>query len=118
MGEILNYPSRLSDPDSRRFETFSYLPAMNAEQIRKQVQFLADRGWTPALEHTEPSNASLDYWYMWKLPMFGEADVDRILDEAEACHRAYPDHHVRLIGYDRNQQSLGASLVIYRAQPR
>ena len=30
------------------------------------------------------------YWYMWKLPMFGETDVDKILAEAEACHKAHP----------------------------
>ena len=32
MSEMLDYKSRLSDPASRKFETFSYLPAMNADQ--------------------------------------------------------------------------------------
>ena len=114
MAEILDYKSRLGDSASRRFETFSYLPAMEREAIRKQVQYIVSRGWNPAIEHTEPSNAFGHYWYMWKLPMFGETDVDKILAEADACHEANPDNHVRLVGYDNQSQSQGAAMVIFR----
>jgi ribulose-bisphosphate carboxylase small chain len=109
-----DYNSKLSDPAARKFETFSYLPAMDAAQIRKQVEYIVSRGWNPAIEHTEPENAFDHYWYMWKLPLFGESDVDRILAEAEACHKAHPDHHVRLVGYDNFKQSKGAEMVVYR----
>jgi len=54
---------------------------------------------------------------MWKLPMFGETDVDRILAEAEACHKAHPNNHVRLVGYDNFAQSKGAEMVVYRGKP-
>jgi len=114
MSEMQDYASRLSDPASRKFETFSYLPAMKADEIRKQVEYIVKRGWNPAIEHTEPENAFDHYWYMWKLPMFGETDVDRILAEAAACHKANPGHHVRLVGYDNYKQSQGAAMVIYR----
>ena len=117
MSEVQDYKSRLSDPASRKFETFSYLPAMSADQISKQVEYLVSRGWNPAVEHSEAENAGDSYWYMWKLPMFGETDVKRILSEAEACHKANPNHHVRLIGYDNYKQSQGASMVIYRGKP-
>ena len=115
MSEVQDYPSRLSDPASRKFETFSYLPEMDSAAIRKQVEYIVSKGWNPAVEHTEPENAFDHYWYMWKLPMFGETDVDRILGEAEICHKANPGHHVRLIGYDNFKQSQGANMVIYRA---
>ena len=46
--------------------------------------------------------------------MFGETDVDRIIAEAAACHRAHPDNHVRLIGFDNYAQSKGTEMVIYR----
>ncbi|MFZ5531153.1 MAG: ribulose bisphosphate carboxylase small subunit, partial [Pseudomonadota bacterium] len=36
MSEMMDYKSRLSDPASRKFETFSYLPAMTTDQIKKQ----------------------------------------------------------------------------------
>jgi len=117
MSDMQDYKSSLSDTDSRKFETFSYLPAMDADGIRKQVEYIVSKGWNPAVEHTEPENASSNYWYMWKLPMFGETDVDRILSEAEACHKAHPNNHVRLIGFDNYAQSKGAEMVVYRGKP-
>ena len=114
MSEMQDYSSRLSDPASRKFETFSYLPEMDAAAIRKQVEYIVSKGWNPAIEHTEPENSTGSYWYMWKLPMFGETDVDKILAEAEACHKANPNNHVRLVGYDNYAQSQGTSMVIYR----
>ena len=43
MSKVQDYPSRLSDNASRKFETFSYLPAMNDKQIREQVQYIVDQ---------------------------------------------------------------------------
>lgn len=114
MSEILEYTSRLSDAGSRKFETFSYLPSLTNAQTRAQVAYIASRGWTPAIEYTEPSLASGSYWYMWKLPLFGETDVDAILAEAEACHKTHPGDHVRLVGYDSMRQTQGTAMVIYR----
>lgn len=116
MSDMQDYKSSLSDVTSRKFETFSYLPEMTAEQVRKQVEYIVSKGWNPAVEHTEPENAMSNYWYMWKLPLFGETDVDRILAEAEACHKAHPNNHVRLIGFDNYSQSKGAEMVVYRGQ--
>jgi ribulose-bisphosphate carboxylase small chain len=114
MNEIQDYPSSLKDATSRKFETFSYLPEMTAEQIRRQVEYIVAQGWNPGIEHIEPENATQTYWYMWKLPMFGEADVDTILAECQACHEAHPDNHVRLLGFDNDAQSAGAAMVVYR----
>ena len=117
MSDIQDYQSSLTDPASRKFETFSYLPEMTAEQIRRQVEYIVSRGWNPGIEHTEPENASGNYWYMWKLPMFGVADVDTIINETVACHNAHPNNHVRLLGFDNYAQCAGASMVIYRGNP-
>jgi len=116
MSNILEYKSRLSDAGSRKFETFSYLPTMSKAQLRAQVAYIAAQGWNPAIEYTEPQHAAGAYWYMWKLPMFGERDVDRILAEAEACHKANPDDHVRLVGYDNQRQTQGTAMVVYRGR--
>lgn len=115
MSEIQDYKSSLRDPASRKFETFSYLPEMSDAQLRKQVEYIVSKGWNPAIEHVEPENSMDNYWYMWKLPMFGEDDVGAIINECAACHNAHPDNHVRLIGYDNYKQSVGASMVIYRS---
>ena len=114
MSDMQDYKSRLTDFSSRKFETFSYLPEMSKENIRKQVEYIVKQGWNPAIEHSEPENAFDHYWYMWKLPMFGETNVDQILAEADACHKAHPGNHVRLVGYDNYAQSQGTSMVIYR----
>jgi len=114
MSNVRDYPSRLSDPGSRKYETFSYLPTMTPEQIRQQVAYLVNHGWNPAIEHVEPEHSTSNYWYMWKLPMFGETDIEVVLAEAEACHKDNPGNHVRLVGYDNYSQSQGTSMVIYR----
>ena len=116
MSDMQDYNSSLSDVNSRKFETFSYLPAMDAKQIRAQIEYIVSKGWNPSIEHTEPENATGAYWYMWKLPMFGETDVDAILAELEACHKAHPDNHVRLLGLDNFAQCAGAQMVIYRGK--
>ena len=117
MSEMQDYKSSLADVNSRKFETFSYLPEMNKEQIRKQVEYIVGKGWNPAVEHTEPANAFDHYWYMWKLPLFGETNVDTILAEVEACHKAHPNNHVRLLGYDNYSQSKGCEMVVFRGKP-
>jgi ribulose-bisphosphate carboxylase small chain len=115
MTDLQDYHSRLSDPASRKFETFSYLPQFDDASIRAQVNYIVSKGWNPAVEHTEPENATSSFWYMWKLPMFGETDVDAILAEIDACRSANSGNHVRLIGYDKFAQSQGAAMVIHRA---
>ena len=98
----------------QKYETFSYLPQMTDEQIRRQIQYLIDQGWNPAIEHSEPENAFGSYWYMWKLPMFGEQSVDTVLAEVEACKKENPGHLVRLIGYDNYAQCQGTSMLVHK----
>ena len=99
---------------AQQYETFSYLPALTSEETRAQIQYIIAQGWNPAVEHVEPERAFNHYWFMWKLPMFGEQSVDTVLAEVEACHREYPVHHIRLIGYDNYTQSQGTAFVVYR----
>lgn len=114
MSQVQDYPSRISDPKSRKAETFSYLPKMTEDQVKAQVQYIIDQGWNPAIEHSEPERAFDYFWYMWKLPMFGETSADAVIDEVNACIKANPNNHVRLIGYDNYAQSQGANMLIKR----
>ncbi len=116
MSEMQDYKSSLSDASSRKFETFSYLPEMSDKQIREQIKYIVSKGWNPGIEHCEPENAFQNFWYMWKLPMFGETDIDAILAECAACNKAHPKNHVRLLGYDNFAQCAGASMVIYHGK--
>jgi ribulose-bisphosphate carboxylase small chain len=103
---------------TRRYETFSYLPPMDDEQVRSQIEYMIGQGWNLGIEHTRPTlaRALSHFWHMWKLPFFGEDSVEVILSELELCRRAYPDHHIRLIGYDNYTQSQGLAFVVHRAR--
>lgn len=118
MAYIEPYPSRLGDASSRRFGTFSYLPAFTDEQIRDQIRYILSKGWTCAVEYSEPEYLDCDYWYMWKLPLFGVADVELVMQELRQCRDANPDCFVRLMGYDSRRQTQGLSLVVYRPEGR
>ena len=98
-----------------RTETFSYLPTMTPERIAQQIAYCIAQGWNPAIEYTEPQKSFSNFWYLWKLPLFGTKSVEHVLDELEACHRANPGMHVRLIAYDNYAQSQGMAFVVYRA---
>ena len=112
--EIQDYGSRMEDPASRKLGTFSYLPEMDAASIRRQVDYMIAKGWNCAVEHVEPARAADNYWYMWKLPLFGERDVDVIMNELTGCRNANPGHHIRIIGYDNQRQTQGLSMVVHR----
>ena len=97
---------------AQTLETFGFLPKFTQDEVYDQIAYLIAQGWTPAIEHEHPSLSSNHYWTMWKLPMFGEQDLSAVMAEIDACHRAYPDHHIRLIGYDNYTQSQGVSFVV------
>ena len=103
-------------PSELKTGTFSYLPPFDADQLAAQVDYLVGRGLIPAIEHVEPERATLTYWYMWKLPMFGVTNPEVVLAELGECHHANPGHFVRLIGYDNRRQTQGFSLVVYRGK--
>lgn len=97
-------------------ETFGFLPKLNQEEVYEQIAYLIAQGWTPAIEHEHPSRSAAHYWTMWKLPFFGEQDLGAVVEELEACRRAYPDHHVRLMGYDNYTQSQGLAFVVHEGR--
>ncbi len=101
---------------AQTLETFGFLPKMSQDEVYTQITYIISQGWTPAIEHEHPSRAFNHYWTMWKLPFFGEQDVGGVIAELEACRRAYPDHHIRLLGYDNYTQSQGSAFVVYEGR--
>jgi len=97
-------------------ETFGFLPKLTAEEVHKQIAYIIAQGWTPAIEHVHPSNSMNVYWQLWKLPLFGETSLSRVVDELDTCRRNFPDHHVRLLGYDSYTQSQGSAFVVYEGR--
>ena len=116
MSEIQDYASRVGDTGSLKLGTFSYLPQLNQSRLKEQVEYLVRQDWDPAVEHVEPERSSGNYWYLWKLPLFGERNVESVLAEIQSCQDANPGHHIRLVGYDKLKQTQGTALVVYRSE--
>ena len=101
---------------TQTLETFGFLPKMDQNEIQAQIAYILANGWSPAIEHEHPSRAFDHYWTMWKLPFFGETELNHVLAELEACHRQFPDHHVRLTGYDNYTQTQGSAFVVFEGR--
>lgn len=110
-------PQEMGDfQTAHTLETFGFLPKLTQEEVYEQIAYLIAQGWTPALEHEHPANATSSYWTMWKLPFFGQTDLNAVVDEIEACRRTYPTHHIRLMGYDSYTQTQGIAFVVHEGR--
>jgi ribulose-bisphosphate carboxylase small chain len=97
-----------------RLETFSYLPALTAEQLKMQVRAILDRGLVVGIEYTTAPDPRDHYWTMWKLPLFGRSDPAAVLAELDACRQANPGAFIKVNGYDRTRQGQVVSFVASR----
>jgi len=96
--------------------TFSYLPDLDDVQVRAQVQYCLDKGWPVAIEYTDDPHPRNVYWEMWGLPLFDLKDPAGVMHEIAACRKAFPDHYIRVNGYDRRlgRQTIGLSFIVNR----
>ncbi len=97
-----------------KFETFSYLPPMTDEEIKKQLQYILDNGWIPGIEYTENPGPQNAYWTFWKLPFFNATTSQEVLEELQACQKANPNAYIKLTGYDNKRQCQVFSFVVYQ----
>lgn len=96
--------------------TFSYLPDLDDDEIRAQVQYCLDNDWPVSVEHTDDPHPRNVYWTMWGNPMFDLRDPAGVMQEIAACRRAFPNHYVRVNGYDRRhgRQTTALSFIVNR----
>lgn len=96
--------------------TFSYLPDLTDDQIRAQVQYCIDNDWPISVEYSDDPHPRNVYWEMWGLPMFDLKDPAAIMLEINGCRRAFPNHYVRVNGYDRKlgRQTTALSFIVNR----
>jgi ribulose-bisphosphate carboxylase small chain len=96
--------------------TFSYLPDFTDDEIEEQVRYCLDNGWATSIEHTDDPHPRNVYWEMWGLPLFDQRDPHAVLLEVNECRKAFPDHYIKLNGYDRTKgrQSTTLSFIVQR----
>ncbi|PSO56445.1 MAG: ribulose bisphosphate carboxylase small subunit [Cyanobacteria bacterium QH_8_48_120] len=101
-------------PKERHFETLSYLPPLSDAQIADQLQYILDNEYIPAIEFNDSSDPTEHYWTMWKLPLFQASTTDDILREVQECRSAYPDHYIRVIGFDNIRQCQVVGFIVHK----
>lgn len=101
-------------PKERRFETLSYLPPLTDMQITKQIQYILDMGYFPAIEFNETSEPETYYWTLWKLPLFSARSTQEVLSEVQACRSAYSNCFIRVVGFDNVKQCQVLSFIVHK----
>ena len=96
--------------------TFSFLPDLTDEEIRRQIDYALARGWPLSVEFTDDPHPRNTYWEMWGLPMFDLQDPAAVLDEVRACREEHPEHYVRVNAYDASlgRQTVALSFLVNR----
>jgi ribulose-bisphosphate carboxylase small chain len=96
--------------------TFSYLPDLTDDQIKAQIQYCLDNGWPLSVEYTDDPHPRNVYWDLWGLPMFDLHDPAGIMMEINACREAFPNHYIRVNGYDRSlgRATTALSFIVHR----
>lgn len=96
--------------------TFSYLPDLTDEQIRAQLEYCLDRGYAVSIEYTDDPHPRNTYWEMFGQPMFDLTDAAGAMGEIAACRATFPDHYIKVNGFDatRGCESLRLSFIVNR----
>jgi len=95
---------------------FSFLPELTDEEIGLQIQYCIDKGWALAIEYTDDPHPRNVLWEMWDLPMFDIKDASAGVYEMNKCREAYPNHYIKVVGYDPSphRQTTGLDFIVNR----
>ncbi len=96
--------------------TFSFLPDLTDAEIKAQIQYAIDQGWSCSVEYTDDPHPRNTYWEMHGLPMFGVKDAAGVMMEVDACRKAFPQHYVKVNAFDstRGIESQRLSFIVNR----
>ncbi len=101
-------------PKERRFETLSYLPPLTDAQILKQVAYILDQGYIPAVEFSDDSEPTQHFWTLWKLPLFKARTPQEVMQEVDSCRSDYRDCYIRVVGFDNIKQCQVLSFIVHK----
>lgn len=101
-------------PKERRYETLSYLPPMSDQQIAKQIEYMLDQGYIPAVEFQEDPKPTDHHWTLWKLPLFSASSPQDVLNEVRECRSEYSNCYIRVIGFDNLKQCQMVSFIVHK----
>ncbi len=96
--------------------TFSFLPDLTDDQIKKQIKYCLDNSFAVSVEYTDDPHPRNTYWEMWGMPMFDLKDPAGVMLEINECRATYPNHYIRVAAFDskRGTESLRLSFIVNR----
>ncbi len=96
--------------------TFSFLPTLTDDEIRKQVEYALNNGWALSVEFTDDPHPRNTYWEMWGPPMFDLKDAAAVMYEVNACRKANPNHYIKVNALDstRGWETVRLSFIVNR----
>jgi ribulose-bisphosphate carboxylase small chain len=97
--------------------TFSFLPDLTDQQIKRQAQYAIDNGWAVNIEFTDDPHPRNSFWEMWGLPMFDIKDAAAAMTEINACRKVYGERcYIRVSAFDASHgwESVKLSFIVNR----
>ncbi len=101
-------------PKELRYETLSYLPPLTDQQISKQINYMLEQGYIPAIEFEENPTPGMHHWTLWKLPLFSASSAQDVLSEVRECRSEYSNSYIRVVGFDNIKQCQTVSFIVYK----
>lgn len=95
---------------------FSLLPDLTNDQIKKQVEYAIQSGFSVAIEYTDDPHPRNCYWEMWGLPLFDIPDSATIMYELAECRKAHPGVYIKMNAFNnaRGVESCALSFMVDR----
>ncbi len=95
---------------------FSFLPELTEPEIKKQIEYGLNSGWSIAIEYTSDPHPRNCFWSMWGNPMFDLRDPAGVMMELDACRAEHPDVYVKVLAFDSKKgwESVRMSFLVQR----
>ncbi|MBT2299612.1 ribulose bisphosphate carboxylase small subunit [Variovorax paradoxus] len=96
--------------------TFSFLPDLSDEQIRRQVEYCLGKGWALGIEYTDDPHPRNTFWEMFGNPMFDIQDPAGVMLELAACRKTFGQQYIRVTAFDSTHgtESVVMSFIVNR----
>jgi ribulose-bisphosphate carboxylase small chain len=96
---------------------FSLLPDLTDEQIKKQIEYSINKGYSVAIEYTDDPHPRNCYWEMWGLPLFDVPDSATIFYELSECRKAHPNMYIKINAFNNARGVESAALSFITDRP-
>lgn len=96
--------------------TFSFLPDLSDEQIKRQVEYCLGKGWAIGIEYTDDPHPRNTFWEMFGNPMFDIQDPAGVMLELAACRKTFAQQYIRVTAFDSTHgtESVVMSFIVNR----